>query len=150
MLNQERRQVRKYKNLLSRTGSFMPLGIHQLLLGCPRLAKVTQGSLCMKFNNLIKSMHSVISSSMTICLNSSQELCIALLASKALHWSNFQFLRAATGFEFGDNEASVPKTEDNGVAQILFQVNIWHLLHYFTPPGNIYPSFLHFIRFQGS
>ena len=87
---------------------------------------------------------------MTICLNSSQELCIALLASKALHWSNFQFLRAATGFEFGDNEASVPKTEDNGVAQILFQVNIWHLLHYFTPPGNIYPSFLHFIRFQGS
>ena len=31
---------------------------------------------------------------------------------------------AATGFEFGDNEASVPKTEDNGVAQISFQVHI--------------------------
>ena len=33
-------------------------------------------------------------------------------------------LRAATGFEFGDNEASEPKTDDNGVAQISFQVNI--------------------------
>ena len=31
LINQERRQVQKYKNLLSRTGSFMPLGIHQLL-----------------------------------------------------------------------------------------------------------------------
>ena len=31
MINQERRQVQKYKNLLSRTGSFMPFGIHQLL-----------------------------------------------------------------------------------------------------------------------
>ena len=31
LLNQKRRQVQKYKNLLSRTGSFMPLGIHQLL-----------------------------------------------------------------------------------------------------------------------
>ena len=30
-INQERRQVQKYENLLSRTGSFMPLGIHQLL-----------------------------------------------------------------------------------------------------------------------
>ena len=30
MINQERRQVQKYKNLLSRTDSFTPLGIHQL------------------------------------------------------------------------------------------------------------------------
>ena len=73
-----------------------------------------------------------------------------MLVSKALHCSNFQFLRAATGFEFSDNEASVPVTEDNGVAQILFQVNIGHLLHNFAPHGDIYPNFLHFTRFQGS
>ena len=34
------------------------------------------------------------------------------------------FLSAATGFEFGDNRASVPKTDENGVAQISFQVHI--------------------------
>lgn len=41
---------------------------------------------------------------------------------KSLYHSIIKFLRAATGFEFGDNEASEPKTDDNGVAQISFQV----------------------------
>ena len=40
------------------------------------------------------------------------------------HYLHHLILRAATGFEFGDNEASEPKTDDNGVAQISFQVNI--------------------------
>ena len=36
--------------------------------------------------------------------------------------TNPDLLRAVTGFEFGDNEAAVPKTEDNGVAEVSFQV----------------------------
>ena len=36
--------------------------------------------------------------------------------------TKLDLLRAVTGFEFGDNEAAVPKTEDNGVAEVSFQV----------------------------
>ena len=36
--------------------------------------------------------------------------------------TKLDLLRAVTGFEFGDNEAGVPKTEDNGVAEGSFQV----------------------------
>ena len=45
-------------------------------------------------------------------------------------------LRAVTGFEFGDNEAAVPKTEDNGVAEVSFQVGGvgWELINH--PPDS--------------
>ena len=44
------------------------------------------------------------------------------MCSISISETNSDLLRAVTGFEFGDNEAAVPKTEDNGVAEVSFQV----------------------------
>ena len=51
-----------------------------------------------------------------------------------------------TGFEFGDNEAAVPKTEDNGVAEVSFQVGGvgWELINH-TPDScaSLYDNAIH-------
>ena len=53
------------------------------------------------------------------------------MCSKNICVTNPDLLRAVTGFEFGDNEAAVPKTEDNGVAEVSFQVKfLSNLLYY--------------------